>query len=118
MSSILTGRLNLSKIPADLIQEDRNGNQVVWIDVAERREPSQYGDTHYISIYDKTTRQKVYIGELRPRELGSDAPDPSRPSAFPPRAAAPAPTPRPAPVSPAPAPDPDSLDPQAGDLPF
>lgn len=42
-------------------------------DVSERREPSQYGDTHNISIYDSANRQKIYIGELRPRELGTSA---------------------------------------------
>lgn len=86
MAQILTGRINLSKIPADLIQKNDNGDSFLWVDVAERREASQYGDTHYISIYDKQTRQKIYLGDLRPRDLGGDTA--ARPSAFPPAAPA------------------------------
>lgn len=133
MASILTGRLQLSKIPADIIRYDNNGNAFVWVDVAERREPSQYGDTHYVSIYDKEHNQKIYLGDLRPRDIGGATADNSaRPSAFPPqRPAAPAPSPEPGipnwrpmnsardeatptPVPPAPGP----LDPHPDDLPF
>lgn len=99
MASILTGRINLSKIPQDLIKRNAGGEAFVWVDVAERREPSQYGDTHYISIYDSASRQKIYIGELRPRELGGDsaAPSAARLSAFPASGTAPAPAPAPVP---------------------
>ena len=85
MSSLLLGRINLSKIPKDLIRYNNAGEAFVWVDVAERREPSQYGDTHNISIYDSANRQKIYIGELRPKEFGSTDGAP-RPSAFPPQA--------------------------------
>lgn len=98
MASILTGRINLSKIPQDLIKRNNAGEAYVWVDVSERREPSQYGDTHNISIYDSANRQKIYIGELRPRELGGDSAAPaSRPSAFPASGTAAAPAPAPAP---------------------
>lgn len=93
MSQILSGRINLSKIPQDLIKYNNAGEAIVWVDVAERREPSQYGDTHNVSIYDSANRQKIYIGELRPKDIGQagDNAAPARPSAFPPqRPAAPA----------------------------
>jgi len=144
MSQLLSGRLKLAAIPQDLVQYDQQGNAYVWIDVAERQTPGEYGDTHYISIYDKANRQKIYIGDLRPKDLGSGTADASRPSAFPARPAeAPAPAPA-APAAPAPAPaaapvqqqypryqapnprtyprpqasDPNSLDPQPDDLPW
>lgn len=112
MAQILTGRINLSKIPEALIKRNAAGEAFVWVDVAERREPSQYGDTHNISIYDSANRQKIYIGELRPRDIGgADA----RPPAYPP-------TPAPAPVTPRPMNNAQAeIDPSAPDdpdLPF
>ena len=122
MSQILSGRINLSKIPEGLLKYNNKGEAFVWVDVSERREPGQYGDTHSISIYNSATREKIYIGDLRPKEIGGDsAPVASGPSAFPPRPAAPAP------VAPAPRPmntDRMEADPTAGpdgdlaDLPF
>lgn len=94
MAQILTGRINLSKIPEALIKRNAAGEAFVWVDVAERREPSQYGDTHNISIYDSANRQKIYIGELRPRDIGGATAD-ARPSAYPPKVA-------PAPIAPRP----------------
>lgn len=121
MSQLLSGRINLSKIPKDLIRYNNAGEAFVWVDVAERREPSQYGDTHNVSIYDAANRQKIYIGDLRPKQIGAQG-DTARPSAFPSTPAAPAPAPAPSMAAPAPAPapasDPNSLEPQPGDLPF
>lgn len=116
MAEILSGRINLSKIPKDLIRYNNAGEAFVWVDVAERREQSQYGDTHNISIYDSANRQKIYIGELRPKQIGAAA-DTARPSAFPPAASATAaPTiPNYKPMSGA---DEASLDLQPGDLPY
>ena len=69
MAQLLSGRINLSKIPKDLIRYNNAGEAFVWVDVAERRETSQYGDTHNIYLYDSANRQKVYIGELRPKVI-------------------------------------------------
>lgn len=114
MSQILSGRINLSKIPEGLLKYNNKGEAFVWVDVSERREPGQYGDTHSISIYNSATREKIYIGDLRPKEIGGDsAPVASGPSAFPPRPAAPKiitriediyPDDKPAPAAPAPRP--------------
>lgn len=84
MSNLLTGIINLSKIPADLIKENRAGEKIIYVDVAERRTPGTYGDTHYISLYDATNRQRIYIGDLKARELGGSSQDAPRQSAFPP----------------------------------
>lgn len=107
MAQLLTGRLVLSKIPADLIQRNDKGEAFIWIDVAERQTPGQYGDTHNVSVYDKQARQKIYLADLRPREFGGGSDNPARPSAYPVS---------PAPAAPAPAPSP--LDPDPNDLPF
>ena len=102
MAQILSGRINLSKIPQDLIKYNNAGEAFVWVDVAERREPSQYGDTHNVSIYDSANRQKIYIGELRPKDIGQAGNNaaPARPSAFPPQRPAAAPAPGYAPQAP------------------
>lgn len=117
MSQLLNGVLNLSRIPKHLIQTNAKGEKVLYIDVAERQTPGQYGDTHYISVYDKGTRQKVYIGDLKPKELPATQ---ATQGGYAPQPAAPAPQYQPntqyapRPVAPAPSP----LTPQDSDLPF
>lgn len=125
MAQILTGRINLSKIPEALIKRNATGEAFVWVDVAERREPSQYGDTHNISIYDSANRQKIYIGELRPKVIPETRTAEDRARAMGPGQSAAdiigelrptAPTiPNYKPMSGA---DEDSLDLQPGDLPY
>lgn len=89
-----TGIINLSRIPKDLIRENRNGDKIVYADFSERRTPSQYGDTHYLKLYDSTNRQQIYIGDFRPSNFTKTADN--RESAFPPAPAAPAAPPAPA----------------------
>lgn len=114
MALIYSGIINLSKIPKELIKENRAGDKIIYVDFAERKTPSQYGDTHYLKIYDAANRQSHYIGDFRPRELGNGAT----------AGQAPAPAPAPAMAAPAPAPasmpasDPNSLELQPGDLPW
>lgn len=76
-----TGIINLSRIPKDLIRENRNGDKIVYADFAERRTPSQYGDTHYLKLYDSTNRQQIYIGDFRPSNFSKSAPAPAAPAA-------------------------------------
>ena len=47
------------------------GEKVIWIDVVERREPSQYGATHTITMYNSALNQKVYLADLKPQEFGA-----------------------------------------------
>lgn len=110
MAQLFSGIINLSKIPKELIRENRAGDKIIYVDFAERKTPSQYGDTHYLKIYDAANRQSHYIGDFRPRELGNGATAGQSPA---PAMAAPAPAPAPMPAS-----DPNSLEPQPGDLPF
>ena len=110
MAQLFSGIINLSKIPKELIRENRAGDKIIYVDFAERKTPSQYGDTHYLKIYDVANRQSHYIGDFRPRELGNGATAGQSPA---PAMAAPAPAPAPMPAS-----DPNSLEPQPDDLPF
>lgn len=116
MAQLFSGIINLSKIPKELIRENRAGDKIIYVDFAERKTPSQYGDTHYLKLYDAANRQSHYIGDFRPRELGNgatagQAPAPAAAPA--PAMAAPAPAPAPMPAS-----DPNSLEFHSDDLPF
>ena len=105
MAVFYSGIINLSKIPKDLIRENRNGDKIIYVDFAERRAPSQYGDTHYLKMNDSATRTQHYIGDFRPRTIGNDADGAIGQNT--------------APTAPAPAPAADnSLEPQSDDLPF
>ena len=97
MAQILTGRINLSKIPQDLIKRNNAGESFIWVDVVERPTPGTYGDTHYVSLYDKNARQRIYLADLRPRDIGgpTEMHTQLRPSAFPAQGTAPAPKPAP-----------------------
>lgn len=74
-----TGIINLSRIPKELIKENRNGEKIVYADFSERRTPSQYGDTHYLKLYDSVNRQQIYIGDFRPSNFTKTAPAPEAP---------------------------------------
>lgn len=91
MAKLYSGIINLSKIPKHLIRENRKGEKIIYVDFAERRTPSQYGDTHYIKLYDASNAGSYYIGDFREREFGAKADTPDTD---------------------------DSLDIQPGDLPF
>ena len=75
--------LNLSKIDKNLITTNSKGEKVIWVDIIEKREPDQYGSTHYIALYNKETREKIYLGDFKPQEFGSAASAPSAPAPAP-----------------------------------
>ena len=71
MAEKLNGRLNLSKIPKELIQTAQDGSKFVYLDVVPNRNGAdQYGNTHSISVYDKQARKPIYLGNLKPQEFG------------------------------------------------
>lgn len=74
MSTYYHGEINLSRIPKELIVTKENGDKVVYVDFLERRQPSQYGQTHYIQLYDKNTKEKHYLGDFKPQEFGNGRP--------------------------------------------
>jgi len=71
MAEKLNGRLNLSRIPRELIQESQNGEKFIYVDIVPNKNGAdQYGNTHSISVYDKQARKPVYLGNLKPQEFG------------------------------------------------
>ena len=65
------GRINLSKIDKNLIVSDKNGNKCIWVDILEKKEPDQYGNTHTITMYNKEKRETIYLGDFKPQEFGN-----------------------------------------------
>lgn len=69
------GSLCLSDIPKELITVGKNGKKYLNIEIGERRQPSQYGATHYVkcSVKSEQKREGVnyYIGELKPSKYDS-----------------------------------------------
>lgn len=77
MATKLRGMLNLSKIDKNLITTNSKGEKVIWVDIIEKREPDQYGSTHYVALYNKETREKIYLGDFKPQEFGNAASAPA-----------------------------------------
>ena len=67
----LYGSICLSDIPEECIRtSEKNGKKYLNIEVNDRREPSQYGHTHYIKASVKAADRKdgvnYFIGDLKP----------------------------------------------------
>ena len=75
MAKKLNGMLNLSKIPKELIGQTKKGDKVIYIDIVPNRNGAdEYGNTHTITLYNKNTKQTIYLGNLKEVEFGkSDA---------------------------------------------
>jgi hypothetical protein len=67
---IIKGKINVLKIPKHLLFKGEKGTYLD-IDIVEKREPDQYGKTHSISVYDKETKEKIYIGDGTVKEFGN-----------------------------------------------
>ena len=71
MAKKLTGLLNLSKIPKELIGQTKKGEKCIFIDIIPNRNGAdEYGNTHTITLYNKNTKQTIYLGNLKPQEFG------------------------------------------------
>lgn len=72
MAQKLNGRINLSKIPKELIQTStKDGSKFIYVDIVPNRNGAdQYGNTHSVSVYDKQARKPVYLGNLKPQDFG------------------------------------------------
>ncbi len=89
MATKLTGMLNLSKISKDLIFTTKKGEKAIFIDIVPNKNgEDEYGNTHAVTLYNKDTRETIYLGNLKSREFGprTDAPAtdaPAKPAAEP-----------------------------------
>lgn len=70
-NTYLHGSINFSKIPRDMLTQNKNGEAVLWCDIFEKQSPDKYGNTHYIKVYNKQTRQTIYLGDFRIQEFRS-----------------------------------------------
>ena len=71
MATKLTGLLNLSKIPKELIGQTKSGNKCIYVDIVlNRNGADEYGNTHTITLYNKNTKQTIYLGNLKEVEFG------------------------------------------------
>ena len=71
MASKLTGLINLSKIPKELIVKTKKGESAIFVDIVPNKDGAdQYGNTHSIQIYDKANRKAIYLGNLKTEEFG------------------------------------------------
>ena len=71
MAKKLTGLLNLSKIPKELIGQTKKGSKCIYVDIVPNRNGEDiYGNTHTITLYNKNTKQTIYLGNLKEVEFG------------------------------------------------
>lgn len=71
MAKKLNGRLYLSKIPKELVLGDDKGSKYIYVDIVPNRNGADdYGNTHAITLYNKNTKQTIYLGNLKEVEFG------------------------------------------------
>lgn len=85
MAKKLNGRLYLSKIPKELVLGDDKGRKYIYVDIIPNRNGAdEYGNTHTITLYNKNTKQTIYLGNLKTQEFGKSGaatpPEPPVPS--------------------------------------
>ena len=74
MPKKLTGLLNLSKIDKSLIGTTKKGSKCIFIDIVPiKGGQDEYGNTHNITLYNKNTRETIYLGKLKTQEFGAGA---------------------------------------------
>ena len=71
MPKKLTGLLNLSKIDKSLIGTTKKNEKCIFIDIVPiKGGQDEYGNTHNITLYNKNTRETIYLGKLKTQEFG------------------------------------------------
>ena len=78
MPKKLTGLLNLSKIDKSLIGTTQKNEKFIFIDIVPIKcGQDEYGKTHNITLYNKNTRETIYLGKLKTQEFGGGATAPA-----------------------------------------
>lgn len=71
----LQGSICLSDIPKEYITTGNNGKKYLNIEILEKREPDQWGNTHYVQVDTykdgKRSDTKHYLGNLKTRSFGN-----------------------------------------------
>jgi len=73
MSGIVNCNINVEKITRDKYFKGQKGTYLNFT-VAEKRETDQFGNTHSVYLYDKESKQKVYIGSGKAMKFDDSAP--------------------------------------------
>ena len=74
MPKKLTGLLNLSKIDKSLIGTTKKNEKCIFIDIVPiKGGQDEYGNTHNITLYNKNTKQTIYLGNLKEVEFGKSS---------------------------------------------
>ena len=72
MATKITGMLNLSKIPKNLLFTTKHGDKAIFIDIVKKKDGAdQYGNEYTICLYDKEAKQVIYLGNVKPQEFGN-----------------------------------------------
>jgi len=75
----LFGSICLSDIPKELIQTSQsNGKKYLTICINEKKQVDEYGNTHYVKVYQKRdpanpVQAEVYLGNMKATEYGQQA---------------------------------------------
>ena len=69
------GSICITDIPQEFARTGKDGKKYLPIYIGQRRQPSQYGHTHFIKVYIPKDRREEgvehYIGEMKPSEYES-----------------------------------------------
>ena len=71
MATKLSGYLSLSKIDKSRVKVFADGGKGIFINILQRKEPSEKGYTHYITMYDAQNGETIYLGNLKEEEFGA-----------------------------------------------
>lgn len=72
MAKKITGMLNLSKIPKELLFTTKHGDKAIFIDIVKKKDGAdQYGNEYTICLYDKENRKNIFLGDMKTQEYGN-----------------------------------------------
>ena len=72
MAQKITGMLNLSKIPKELLYTTKHGDKAIFIDIVKKKDGAdQYGNEYTICLYDKENRKNIFLGDMKTQEFGN-----------------------------------------------
>lgn len=76
----LFGSICLSDIPRELITTASNGKKYLRVEIRQRKDTDQYGNTHYVKAYGRKDQRRdgvnYYIGNLKPSQYMASVPAP------------------------------------------
>jgi hypothetical protein len=72
MAQKITGMLNLSKIPKELLFTTKHGDKAIFIDIVKKKDGAdRYGNEYTICLYDKENRKNIFLGDMKVQEYGN-----------------------------------------------